>query len=542
MTVERRTRIAAALMAAALGTGCAAVQANRHDPGTIAQGAFTPGRAGAVALGPNPSQLCPAGGAFPLLAADAVEVAKDGHHPAPQPDGRLCALADTLLGWKDGGTPPESVTSFLAWHFGLPVAPARVVIATVESEDPRILAQRLLEPVNSFAASAVAPRFGAVTQREKKGATKVVAVIYDALAEIDPLPRRVEAGGQAALHGRLAAGVQKPKVSFCDPAGKLVEVPQAEGSEFRADLRCGGRSGLAMVEVRGERDGQPVSAARFPLLCGVALPASVKVPPDAKQAAAAGADRRVFDLVNAERAAVQAPPLAWDEGVASVARAASTASRDESRSGSSSSTVSFDVIGQLKKADVMSPLVLLNPAAARAPEEAQWRLAHSPLHRANMLNPQATHAGVGVASYQDPEAGNVYFVTELLVREQPPVDGQALRGKLRDAIARKRADARAGPLGADPLLEEVAQKYAQALAASKGELPKAQADALLSPLYKTFRTVSLIGGAKPEPLEFAEEPGIVSQAKVMGVGAAGGPNAVLGKNTAYVIILVGTRR
>jgi hypothetical protein len=156
--------------------------------------------------------------------------------------------------------------------------------------------------------------------------------------------------------------------------------------------------------------------------------------------------------------------------------------------------------------------------------------------------PRATHAGVGVASYQDPEAGNVYFVTELLVREQPPVDGQALRGKLRDAIARKRADARAGALGADPLLEEVAQKYAQALAASKGELPKAQADALLSPLYKAFRTVSLIGGAKPEPLEFAEEPGIVSQAKVMGVGAAGGSNAVLGKNTAYVIILVGTRR
>ena len=204
--------------------------------------------------------------------------------------------------------------------------------------------------------------------------------------------------------------------------------------------------------------------------------------------------------------------------------------------------MSFDVVAQLKKADVVSALVLVNPAAARSPEEAQWRLAHSPVHRANMLNPQATHGAAAVATYQDPAAGTVYFVDEILVRQLPPVDPDTARAQLRDAVARKRSDARADPLASDPMLEEVAQRYATSLAAAKGDLPKAQADAILAPLYKAFRTVGLVGGAKGDPVEFAEEPGVVAPAKLVGVGVAGGSNAVLGKNTPYVIVLVGTRR
>ena len=68
MTVVRHAGLAAALCALALGTGCAAVQANRRTPGSIANGAFTPGRAGSAQYGPNPALLCPTGGAFPSIA------------------------------------------------------------------------------------------------------------------------------------------------------------------------------------------------------------------------------------------------------------------------------------------------------------------------------------------------------------------------------------------------------------------------------------------------------------------------------------------
>jgi uncharacterized protein YkwD len=543
MTVVRHAGLAAALCALALGTGCAAVQANRRAPGTVANGTFTPGRAGSAQFGPNPALLCPTGGAFPILAADAAELARDAKRPVPQGDGRLCAVADALLGWNDPGTPPESVMSFLAWHYGLPAAPTRVLVATLETEDPRILAQRLLDPVNAFGGTALAPRFGVVTSREKKGFTKTVVVLYDALAELEPLARRVE-GGQVPVRGRLAAGLGKPKLSACDAAGSLQNVAAGNGPDFQADLACGAKPGMLLVEVRADRDGEAVSVARFPVMCGADLPASVKVPPPPPKGGeiAAGADRAVFDLVNGERSAAGVPPLQWDPGVAQVAKAASEATRDESRSASTSNTINFDVVGQLRKAEVVSPLVLLNPAASRTPEEAHWRLAHSPLHRSNMLNPQATHGGVGLATLTDPNAGSIYFVTQLLVRELGAVDAEALRGKLRDAVAKKRADARAEEVKSDPMLEEVAQKYATAMAAARGDLPKAQGDAIVAPLYRPFRNVNIMGGAKTEPLEFAEEGGAAAPGKAMGIGVAQGMNPVLGKNAVYVVILIGTRR
>ena len=43
--------------------------------------------------------------------------------PMPEPEGRLCAIAETLLGWQgaDNDLPPESVRQFLSAYFGLPL-------------------------------------------------------------------------------------------------------------------------------------------------------------------------------------------------------------------------------------------------------------------------------------------------------------------------------------------------------------------------------------------------------------------------------------
>ena len=314
MTVVRHA--AAALCALALGTGCAAVQANRRSPGSISNGAFTPGRPGAAQFGPNPALLCPTGGAFPILASDAAELARDAKRAVPEGDGRLCAVADALLGWNEPGSPPESVTSFLAWHHGLPATPPRVLVASIESEDPRIVAQRLLDAVNSFASTAVAPRFGAVTNREKKGLTKTVVVLYDALVELDPLPRRVEAGAQARCVGGWRRASPSPGSRCAILPASWRARPPATAAKAQPTLACGPKPGLLLVEVRAERDGEAVSAARFPVMCGAELPASVQVPPAARKGGeiVAGTDRKVFDLVNGERSAAGVTPLEWTRG------------------------------------------------------------------------------------------------------------------------------------------------------------------------------------------------------------------------------------
>ena len=55
------------------------------------------------------------------------------------------------------------------------------------------------------------------------------------------------------------------------------------------------------------------------------------------------------------------------------------------------------------------------------------------------------------------------------------------------------------------------------------------------------RYAAFFGGLKADPQEFAEEPGIVGDAKLVGVGVGIGSSQQFGKNSSYVIILMGKR-
>jgi uncharacterized protein YkwD len=545
MTLHRSCAVALLAMAAA---GCAAVQhaaqANRSSPASVAGGVFAPSRPANDQYGAPGSYLCPVGGVAPLLESDVNDLAKDSRKPPAQADGRLCAAADSFLGWKDPAVPPESVTSFTAWYFGEPSPILRVMTAVLDTEDVRVLAERLLDPLNKFAVNADVPRYGFATERVKKGITRVVLTMQDAALELQPFPRKLPRGGQARLEGKVLGEYAKTTVLVGDPSGKLETIGPKDGQAFAADVKCGDKPGVVLLEIRAERAGAPSALARFPLACGVEPAKSAPIPAvEPGPVDPAQAERKLLDAMNGERAAAGLPPLARDEAVAKVARAASEAQR--SSAGAAGSTVDFDVVGALKKLDVVSPLVLVNPAAALTPREAHWRLTTSPVHRSNLLNPQATHAGVGIASQKvgkDAGAITVHYVTQLFVRELAVIDAEAMRASLRDAVAGRRKDARADPVKSDPLLEDVAQKYAAAMAAGKGKPPEDKLSEVVAPLYKAMRVVSVTAGTKLEPLEVVEEPGVVSTAKVFGVGVAQGFNLILGNNAVYVAIIVGTRK
>lgn len=535
-----RRAVAALATVAMVGAGCGAVQANRRAPGVVANGLFTPSKAPAAQYGPDAGLTCAQGGAFSILEADLAAAARKAGAPRPDADGRLCAAADTLLGWPGGESPPESVRRGLAWHFGLPSPLNSVVIATIDTEEQRVIAERVLEPAAGFVARAAAPRYGLATQRVRKGSTKVVLVMQDASVELEPTPRQVPAGGQVSVVGKLLGGYANPRVLACDPAGKLEAPPAQEGKVFQAELRCGDRPGRMQVEIRGERGGQLASLAKFPIACGSDLPAGVRMPsPDKGPVDPAAAARAVFDAMNAERTSVGLPALAWDESVAAVARDASAYLR---AGASGAAQPPFDLVAALKKVDVASPLVLQNPVAATTVEEVNALVQTSPVDRSNVLNRQATHAGVGVTPHTTADGMKLLYTAELLVKELPTIDTAALRAQLRKAIARKRADARAAPASDDPLLDEIAQTYASELAKGRGEIPKARESAVVAPLYQHFRTVNILAGVKNDPMDFAEEPGVVAQAKSIGIGVAQGTSPSLGKNSTFAVVITGTRR
>ena len=221
--------------------------------------------------------------------------------------------------------PPESVTSVVSWYHGLPAPAVRVEVATFETEDSRVVAGRLLDPIQRFAANAIAARYGVVTERVRRSPsasssaggdvsmgssraarpanTKAVIVLYDAAAELDqPVARQLPTGGQAKLAGHLAQGLTKAMVLVTDPSGKL-DQPGEAGDAFQADLRCGEKPGLLLVEVRGEKNGGMVSAARFPIACGVEAPATAPVGPLKAARSTRQGGTQLFERVNADRAA-----------------------------------------------------------------------------------------------------------------------------------------------------------------------------------------------------------------------------------------------
>jgi hypothetical protein len=72
-------------------------------------------------------------------------------------------------------------------------------------------------------------------------------------------------------------------------------------------------------------------------------------------------------------------------------------------------------------------------------------------------------------------------------------------------------------------------------------VPKARVSEIEAPLYKGFATVNEIGGVKADPMEFAQEPGIVGDARLVGVGVGIGSSPQFGKNSTYVVILTGKK-
>jgi uncharacterized protein YkwD len=534
-------RSRAGLAGLLLLAGCAgAAPRPGGSAATVAGGKFTPSAPPADKYGPDPQRRCAAISLTRYMTTDTADQAKKVQKQPPQVDGRLCAVAESLLGWDEKQPVPESVLTFLAFHYGIPSGTLpRVILATIEVDLERDLAARLEEPLMQFVTGSAGQVFyGVASARGSTTGTKVALAMVEPELELQPFPRKLDPKVEATLSGRLLGPIANAKVLISDPRGK-VEQPESKGGgkEFRVPVSCGGRTGRMVIEVRGEEQGQVALVGSFPVYCGIDPPTSVDVP--APSGDTAQQERAIFDEINAERSSAGIAALQWDDKVAQVARSVSDG---EAKAGGSGGAIA-ELPKRLQAAGVTSSVVIANPGARRTALDAHRRFGLSPVYRANYMSTEATHGGVGVANAKDPQGGPTAYVTEVFVRELAQMDVATVAPKVRETINRKRASAGMPPFKDDPVLDKVAQEYAQALAASAGKITDAKHSQIVSPLYKSFRTVDFLSGAKADPLEFADEKTVLtSKEKAMGIGVAQGDHPVLGKNATYVVLLFGTRK
>jgi uncharacterized protein YkwD len=250
------------------------------------------------------------------------------------------------------------------------------------------------------------------------------------------------------------------------------------------------------------------------------------------------AERRLFDLVNAARRRAGLGALEWDERAAAVARGHSREMRERCVVAHVSPATGTPA-DRVHRAGIHVPLVLENVGRAGSVSEAHAGFMNSPGHRANILSPEATHLGIGIA----PEsARGAFYVTELFLQRLGRLDLASARTSVRQAIlARRRAQGLRNP-SPDTLLDAVAQRLAEAFAEFAGEVPASRRQAVLTPALERYATLHTTMAIVSDPCEVASDAGVLAGGAALGIGVAQGAHAELGANAAYVIVLLGEAR
>jgi uncharacterized protein YkwD len=166
-----------------------------------------------------------------------------------------------------------------------------------------------------------------------------------------------------------------------------------------------------------------LAAGRWAALLLIALSCSVPAGPGLAAGSPPGpadpAERRLLELLNAERRERDLPEVRWNPSLAVLARGHAG---DLLRSGELShlSTVNGDSYAdRLAGADLRVLAAAENLARGRGADHAHAGLMDSPGHRAAILNPDLAEVGIGVAR---PAGGGALYVVQDFATFMPGLD------------------------------------------------------------------------------------------------------------------------
>ncbi|HEY7956809.1 MAG TPA: CAP domain-containing protein [Polyangia bacterium] len=493
------------------------------------------------------------GGVEARIEELVVDEARRAHRDPVRPDARLeAAAAELARRTPPDGRPPNELVQAALWLHGIVEPPPHLLVVGLTPGQESTLFEQLRARLPHALAEGRFRRVGVAAQ-PRGNQVLVVLALQESSLELAPVPRALPAGGQAPLVGKLLPPLARPEAFVTAPDGKVSGLALGgDAHRFRATFRCGRERGRYQVELNGDDRFGAAVAANFPIYCGVpapaGLPASLTAHPDA-----AGdfrdprrAERELDRLVNADRAKAGLAPLTVDERLAAVARAHSADMLAHGFVGHISPSTG-SAADRLRRAHIDAARILENVARAYSPGEAERGLMASPGHRANVLDREATHLGIGVAVGPPEKDGGAtaLLVTQLFIRPPDPV-GAHSQPELRRGLDRLRESHHLPPLGKDPELDRLATKTARdlasgALAPAHAGDPIDRALGTLANRYRTVRSVMAVAGDLAQLEEGMKKAVLEAGATTLGVGIAAGRRAD-GSGALFAIAVLATRR
>ncbi len=278
--------------------------------------------------------------------------------------------------------------------------------------------------------------------------------------DVDPLDRQVALAQSWHLRGRMRGTWRHLQALVLRPNGALETLPVDIAGD-RLDVLIAGENsqGTVDVQVVGEGPDGPGKLVQVAVEVGQPLPTTYQavLPPD--ESAVQKADQAAayaMQLLNADRQRHHVPLLSWDARLADIAKDHSADMRDNGFFGHVSPTTGMHP-DRLAKANYLAISSAENVAHNPSIFEAELGLMHSLGHRRNILDPQLTHVGVGVAGAEDDQGRRRWWVTQLFAKPTPQWTPEAAVADVQRRITAARNTHDLPPLAVDEALAGVAQ-------------------------------------------------------------------------------------
>ncbi|MBL9006054.1 MAG: hypothetical protein JNJ46_17500 [Myxococcales bacterium] len=372
-----------------------------------------------------------------------VQAAKQQRLAPLARDAALGEAARLLASRRGCEVPQHALIQAALWQSGIIEPVHRLLLTRYATAVPSDLLDGLPQQLHTALSSRGGgsgpgkwTRYGFFAQPYDAEMSCGVLIILETFVKLSPLPRSQPlAGPPLRVAGSLSPPYKKPRLMITAPTGETtalaIESPPRKSGDsegFVASFGCR-EPGRYQLEVLGEDRAGPTVLANFPLYCG-------QNPPDVSALLAASAESNtssgkaptdwqcngdaqgvLLSLLNADRERAGRTPLAVDARLVAAARAHS----EDMRSHHVVAHVSPRTGGpadRAKRAGVQSVRITENLAQASTPQLAHQGLMDSPGHRANILDPDVDHVGIGcvMAEPATPGQPRTLVVTQLFAK------------------------------------------------------------------------------------------------------------------------------
>jgi uncharacterized protein YkwD len=245
---------------------------------------------------------------------------------------------------------------------------------------------------------------------EDAGSVTYAAVLIDALADLAPLPTRVQRPRWLDVTATMLISATSAKVVVAPPSGTPYNAPTSfDGRRARARVHVD-RPGAWKLAVVVDGASGPRPALEADVTVGIESSCPRRQPADESQASGVDPEAALARMIAAARRDASLPALARDAALDALARAHSERMMH-------SSTLAHDVGDGDPRARLAATMVAVrelgeNVAHAASAAEAHRALWDSPSHRENILGTRFDHIGVGTARAAD---GSLW-ATEIFAR------------------------------------------------------------------------------------------------------------------------------